>query len=87
MENLGSRLQRLRVQKNLSQSDVAKFLGVSPSTYREWELGREIKGEPYMKLAQLLDVSLNEMLTGEKLKIDLDLDKIEDCIKNIRLCL
>jgi transcriptional regulator with XRE-family HTH domain len=87
MENLGKRLQRLRLKSNLSQSELANCLGVSPSTYRGWELGRLIKGEPYVTLAKLLNVSLNELMTGKKSRIDLSLDLIEESVKNIRHCL
>ena len=47
----------------------------------------KIKGEPYMELAKLFVVSINELLTGEKLEIDMYLDQIEESIKNIRYCL
>ncbi|MBX2988047.1 MAG: helix-turn-helix transcriptional regulator [Bdellovibrionaceae bacterium] len=65
-EQLGARLKRLRLQRGLSTSELAKSLGVSPSTYREWEYGRAIRGEPYDKLASALGVSLHELVLGEK---------------------
>ena len=62
---LGSRLRQIRNKQGLSASDVAAALGVSASTYREWENGRAIRGEPYVKLAKILQISLTELLTGE----------------------
>ncbi len=65
-ESLAHRLMRLRIGKQLSTGDVARLIGVSPSTYREWEYGRTIRGEPYEKLALALRVSLIELMTGER---------------------
>lgn len=87
MESLGKRLHRLRSIKNFSQSDVARIIGVSPSTYREWELGREIKGEPYEKLASAFEVSLSELLTGKSSEVEEYLVRIEDAVKSIRCLL
>ena len=66
MKTLAARLIRLRKAKSLSASEVARRLSVSTSTYREWEYGRAIKGEPYIKLAQVFEVSLSELLLGEE---------------------
>jgi transcriptional regulator with XRE-family HTH domain len=76
MEMFASRLRRLREQKQLSIKDIAKAAGVPTSTYREWEYGRLIKGEPYPKLAGVLGVSLHELLTGQKPTKTLALEKI-----------
>jgi transcriptional regulator with XRE-family HTH domain len=87
MESLGKRLQRLRSIKNFSQSDIAKIIGVSPSTYREWEQGRQIKGEPYEKLASIFEVTLTELITGKKTEIEVHIAQIESCVKNIKCLL
>ena len=65
-EPIGVRLKRLRLKKGFSTGEVSRQLGVSPSTYREWEYGRSIRGEPYEKLAAILGVSLHELLLGER---------------------
>lgn len=62
--SLGARLQNLRNQQNLTATEVAQAVGVSVSTYREWENGRAIRGEPYVELAKIFQVSLLELLTG-----------------------
>lgn len=87
MNNLGDRLRILRVTRKLSVSEVAERIGVSPSTYREWEYGRKIKGEPYEKLAKIYSVSLSELLTGKKNTIQDKLSEIEKIIDSIRICL
>lgn len=66
METFAQRLKRLRSISNLTSTQVAMELGISPSTYREWEYGRQITGLPYAKLAQVFNVSLSHLLTGEE---------------------
>lgn len=86
-ETLGERVRRLRSRRDLSASFVAKTLGVAESTYREWENGRAIRGEPYIALSQILKVGVWELLTGEKMNLDCmlnELANIEGLVKNIR---
>ncbi len=59
--DIGTRLKHFRKQKNLTVAEVARRIDVSESTYRDWENGRAIKGEPYVKLAAVFAVSLNEL--------------------------
>ncbi len=44
---------------------MAEELGVSLSTYRAWEYGRKIMGEPYLKIASILGIGLNELFGSE----------------------
>lgn len=60
------RLRRLRQQRGMTAKEVAEQIGVSPTTYREWEYGRSILGEPYLKLAKVFGVSVHELLSGLK---------------------
>lgn len=87
MSEFGKRLEKLRIREGLSVSEVARHISVSTSTYREWEYGRQIKGEPYEKLASILNVSLNELLTGKKLKLEIQISQIEEAVKNIKALL
>jgi transcriptional regulator with XRE-family HTH domain len=66
MEKIGTRIRNFRLRRKLTVTECAQQLKVSPSTFREWEYGRAIQGEPYVELASLLDVSLHELLTGRK---------------------
>jgi transcriptional regulator with XRE-family HTH domain len=66
MESMADRLQRLRNEKRLTQKSLAEQIGIPVSTYRDWEYGREIRGEPYLALAEVFGVGLYELLTGEK---------------------
>lgn len=82
--NFGERLQKLRISRSLSVSDMARKLSISLSTYRDWEYGRGIRGEPYILMAKVLKVSLSELLTGKKPSLDIKLAQIEEIVKNIR---
>lgn len=88
METIAKRLESLRRKKRLSQKEVAERMKVPASTYRDWEYGKKIKGEPYVKLAEILEVSLTELLTGHKeavhFRIFADLKEIERIVENIR---
>ena len=67
MEYFYQRLKFHREQRGIKIKDMANLLGVSISTYRDWEYGRSITGEPYMEMAKILEISLNELLTGNKI--------------------
>ena len=84
MKTLGERLRKARELKGMSVSEVARHLNVSPSTYREWEYGRDIKGEPYSAICSLFDISYSFLFTGEKVRIENFLEEIEIQIKKIR---
>lgn len=65
-ETFHQRLKRLRLAERLSAIEAAQAIGISSSTYREWENGRGIRGEPYEKIAEVFKVSLVELMLGEK---------------------
>ena len=87
-KTFSQRLQILRKQKRLAASAVAQACGVAESTYREWEHGRQIRGSrPYSSLAEILGVSLSELLMGKKggtIGIEEDLKHIEALLREIR---
>ncbi|ELS59021.1 helix-turn-helix domain-containing protein [Streptomyces viridochromogenes] len=56
--------RELRERARLSKAQVARALGVSPSTLSGWESGRDPAGEVRTKYAYLLD-GLNAKLTNE----------------------
>ena len=64
-QDLYHRLKKYREAKGLKVREVAAFVGVSVSTYRDWEYGRSIKGESYQRLADIYEVSLHQLLTGK----------------------
>ena len=60
------RLKELRLEKDLSQKEVADLVHVNRVTYTKWERGkREPSFENLVKLADLLDVSLDWLFGRE----------------------
>lgn len=87
VESFGQRLKKMRLKAGLSQKEVAQRAGISASTYRDWEYGKQIKGEPYVDLAQALDVSITELFTDKKLaasRVHQELREIERLVESIR---
>lgn len=62
---MGKRLARLRKDNDLTLLQVSCELGVPTSTYRDWEYGTLITGEPYVKLASIFKVTLEFLMTGQ----------------------
>lgn len=83
----GNRLKKIRQEKGYSLSKAARLLGISQSTYRDWERGRAIKGEPYPKLADFYNITLAELfgITESKNDISVELQLMEESIRRIRM--
>lgn len=63
---IGNALRAARLQRNLSQSDLARIAGVSASAISQAERGqRGLSLETVLRLATGLNVTLDEMLRGE----------------------
>ncbi|WEV66772.1 helix-turn-helix transcriptional regulator [Bifidobacterium sp. ESL0769] len=69
VKELGLNLQRLRLERNLTQERVAYDAGLSRYTYQKFEKGESMPGTPanpslhnIMAIAQVLGVSLEELL-------------------------
>jgi transcriptional regulator with XRE-family HTH domain len=62
---LSRRLKELRNNRDWSLTKTAEALGVSVTTYREWEEGRKIPVERLASLAELHGTSISDLL-GKK---------------------
>lgn len=80
-------LKKRRLALNKKPSQIALKIGVAESTYRDWENGRRIQGEPYKKIAEALEMNILDLL-GIKQEgrryVEEQLERMESCIKNIR---
>ncbi len=87
METIHQRLRAYRKAKGFTIAEVAIKTGIPASTYKEWENGRQIRGEPYQNLAEVFQVSLHELITGKQ-KSDVRmlerLAQIENEINSVR---
>ena len=68
----GKFLARLRKDKNLKQSDLAKLIGYSNKSISKWERGECFPkdDEVLIKLSEIFDVSIEEILQGEPTDIE-----------------
>jgi len=66
--NLSERIRQIRLQKGLSQENMADMLGLSTTAYGDVERGRtELSFSRLENIAKLLDIPLPELLGFESL--------------------
>ncbi len=60
---IADKIKDLREQKNLTQTDLAKLLGITRSSVNAWEQGISVPSTQYVvELAQLFKVSTDYLL-------------------------
>ena len=65
---IGQFLKAIRIEKKLTQRRVAESLGISEKTVSKWETGSGLPEVGLMlPLCNLLGISVNELLSGERL--------------------
>lgn len=78
---IGRFIARVRKEKNMTQEELANILGVTNKTVSRWENGNYMPDLSLLKpLSEALDVSLNELLSGEK---DIDVKDADENIFNL----
>ena len=66
---LGERIYKLRTDKELSQGELANALEVSRQSISKWETnGSVLELDKLIKLSEIFDISLDELVTGKKEK-------------------
>ena len=64
---IGSKIRKLRTDKNISQQSVADSLGIDRRTYAAWEMDvQDIKSSFIPKLAEFFDVEISEFFSQDK---------------------
>lgn len=70
-EKIGRFIANLRKEKNITQTELAKRIGVSNKTISKWETGRGIPDYGvFESLCKEFNINVNELLNGEKNKTD-----------------
>ena len=70
---LGERILQLRSENNMSQGDLADVLNVSRQSVSKWETDVSIPElEKLMKMGEVFNVSLDELVYGKKEKGDIE---------------
>ena len=68
-EKIGKFIAESRKKKNLTQEQLAELLGVNNRTVSRWETGRTMPDiSLYKLLCEILDISVEELINGEKTK-------------------
>ncbi len=81
---IGKFIHNLRKERELTQKQLADQVGVSDKTISKWETGRGIPDTGIMnELCQVLGISINELLSGEKLSEDNYNGKAEENMVNL----
>ena len=69
MNNIGERLKQLRIEKGLTQAEVAKALGVNKSCVSKYENDKNLpKAFVLLKMVKFFGVSANYILGLDKNK-------------------
>ncbi len=82
-ENIGKFIAECRKKKNLTQSELAEKLGVTDRSISNWENGKNMPDLSLFKpLCEILELTINELLSGEKLSKEEYQKKLEENIVN-----
>lgn len=83
-EKIGKFIAKCRKDKKLTQSDLASKLGVSDKSVGNWENGRNMPDlSLFNALCIELDISINELLSGERLSSEDNQKGLEENIINV----
>ncbi len=83
-EKIGKFIANLRKQKNMTQEQLAERLNVSSKSVSRWECGKCFPDVSLLpELCDLLNISLNELLSGKKIETENYREKAEENIIKI----
>lgn len=81
MQRIGMFLAELRKEKNLTQDELGRQIGVTNKTVSRWENGNYLPPVELLQiLSKLYGVSINELLSGERLNDEHYKQNAEDYI-------
>lgn len=82
-EKIGKFIAECRRQKKMTQSELGEKLGVTEKSISNWENGRNMPDLSLFKpLCEELNISLNDLMSGEKVKEKDYREKLEENIIN-----
>ena len=83
-EKVGKFIAVCRKEKQLTQADLAEKLNITNKAVSKWETGRGMPDASILlELSKILGVTVNELLSGEKLQVEEYKIKAEENIVNI----
>ena len=82
-EKIGKFIAKIRKEKKMTQQELADKLNVTDRAIGNWENGRRIPDVVFYKpLCEVLDISLNELLSGERIKESELKEKTDEVLDN-----
>ena len=82
-EKIGKFIARSRKDKKMTQSELAEKLGVTDKSIGNWENGRNMPDLSLFKpLCDELNITINDLLSGERISKDKYQEKFEENIVN-----
>ena len=82
-EKIGKFIAKCRKQRKMTQAELGEKLGVTEKTIGNWENGRNMPDLSLFKpLCNELNITINELLSGEKIGMDKYQEKFEENIVN-----
>lgn len=83
-KKIGQFIQSIRKSRNLTQKQLAEQIGVSDKTISKWENGNSAPDTSMLlPLCRVLDISVNELLSCEKLPPENYSEKAEENMMNL----
>lgn len=81
-EKIGKFIFKCRKNKKITQSELAEQLGVTDRSVSNWENGKNMPDLSLFKpLCEILNITINELLSGEKIKANYQ-ERLEENIIN-----
>ena len=82
-EKIGKFIAKCRKNKKMTQSELAEKLGVTDKSIGNWENGRNMPDLSLFKpLCDVLGITINDLLSGEKISKDKYQERFEENIVN-----
>lgn len=82
-EKIGNFISKIRKDKKITQKQLAEKLGITDRAISKWENGKSMPDLALLKpLCNILDITINELLSGEYISKNKIENKLEDNIVN-----
>lgn len=81
---IGDKLKRIRTDMKMNQTEFSTLLGITRSTYSNYENNNRVPDEKTLKkISSVLDISLNDLLgTSENFESDFDTSQLGNIVQN-----
>lgn len=74
-----------RKEKGLTQAQLAERLNITDRAVSKWETGKSMPDSSIMlELCQILDISVNELLSGEKIEVENASQKADEALLELK---